>query len=1279
MKTVLRRRFFITVSFFGVLALIGGLAYDQSVPGAQLVAPKEALASYQFQPTGGAIVLGTAPAILGATAASAEGVNMGDWRGVVADDNLHFAVQSTGSGYNAYLDIAGVALNNANKIFVQTEFDLDATVPNTLVQICDWVSSAQVDGVADPQCPGGGWRNLNLNDTAITGTTPVAYSWEIYNGYWDDGGAGSLDTPLSNFTGSSSTVRIRYVSGINTTSIVHIDFLRIAAVINPVYSPAGLVVTSGGVRSGAYREVVHGVGQSGSDDVRLSLPATATGTADFYFPIRNVRTYSGANTILVRAEYSCSATGNSHRPKVYNFTTGAWEFLTLSAIACATGDVANAWARNNVNLSDYLLGGELRIGWETTSTGTQAVRLDQLYVMIGTTNSNNVGEISFGTLSAGSATSTQNLDMTGTADTWRIAAADESNTQAFATYGYDSDQDGTVEEASAANLDFSVVPPDDAFVTGIFFASRHMSGTGGTVQVGIKDYSGFTNTLGGWSPLGATGGTALVYTDNITVGTVTSGGVIGFMTNPGHHVSYTNNLMNLRLRTTAAGTAVTNSIAQWDFAMVSIQWVESADYPGTDASFGVTGGAIVTGSNPAILGATANGTEGVNTGDWRGALADDNVHFAVQSTSGGYDAYLDTAGVALNAANTIHIQTEFDLDATAPNTVVQICDWVSSVGVHGAADARCPGGGWRNINLNDAVINTVTPTAYHWQIYDGYWDTSATSSIATPLSNFVGSSSTVRIRFFSNINTTSIVNIDYLRLAAVINPVYSPGGATQLSGGTILGNYSQAVIGGAGQTGLDNAYLIVPATASAVADFYFSFFDVRTYTGMNSIVVRSEYSCNATGNTHRPKIYNFTTASWEDLTTASIACSTSDALNAWAVSNVTMSDYVNNGELRVGWRTLATGTQQIRIDSIYVVLGTTETTGSGEVTYGTTLSGSATSTRNLDMTGTSQVWSITSANETNTQSFASYANDSDNDAVLEEASAANLNFSTTVPVRGMVTGIFFASRYMSGVGGTVQPGIRDYSGFTNVTGGWSPVGAGGTTVLQYSDNIAAASVASGGAIGWITNPEDHVDMEAGLMNMRLRTSSAGASTSNSVAQWDFAQQSLQWVEVPIRSYITFSLSDTAVGFGALTPGASRYASGDRQGSVSSTSPAHAFAVRTNASGGYVVFISGTGPRCSGCGDTVIDPVGLAATTEVPGTEQFGARLQRLTGTASPSATFGLTTTWAFPTTTEPIEAVTGAGDGVESTMGVWYMANVSAATVGGLYSAPITFTVTGTF
>ncbi len=134
----------------------------------------------------------------------------------------------------------------------------------------------------------------------------------------------------------------------------------------------------------------------------------------------------------------------------------------------------------------------------------------------------------------------------------------------------------------------------------------------------------------------------------------------------------------------------------------------------------LTGGQLVVGTEKNADSATAAAAEGVNTGSWKGTLADDAFHWVVTGTTTGVDVQLTVGNVALNGANTLMIQTDFDLDNAALATVVQICDWVSATGVDNAADAQCTTGGWRTLNNRKTPIVATATTSYHWQIYDGY-------------------------------------------------------------------------------------------------------------------------------------------------------------------------------------------------------------------------------------------------------------------------------------------------------------------------------------------------------------------------------------------------------------------------------------------------------------------------------------------------------------------------------------------------------------------------------
>jgi hypothetical protein len=255
----------------------------------------------------------------------------------------------------------------------------------------------------------------------------------------------------------------------------------------------------------------------------------------------------------------------------------------------------------------------------------------------------------------------------------------------------------------------------------------------------------------------------------------------------------------------------------------------------------------------------------------------------------------------------------------------------------------------------------------------------------------------------------------------------------------------------------DTQYFEVPGTAGSVADFYWSFKNVKTYTGMNTIYVKAEYGCNTTGINHRPKIYNFASSTWEDLSTASIACATAaDVTGSWAKNNININDYLSTGasggEIRVGWRGLANGTQRLRFDYVYIIVGTTNTDSNDcEVTLGTGTATNCSNTRDIDQTGTNSYFINFAEDESATagtgEANSIYATDTTSSATVEEAVASNINFAVTLPDYAMPASVHYALRYDGGINSTnpdmlVTPALKDYSGL-NATqvGGWVTVGA----------------------------------------------------------------------------------------------------------------------------------------------------------------------------------------------------------------------------------------------
>ncbi|MSR71546.1 MAG: hypothetical protein EXS50_02690 [Candidatus Taylorbacteria bacterium] len=156
--------------------------------------------------------------------------------------------------------------------------------------------------------------------------------------------------------------------------------------------------------------------------------------------------------------------------------------------------------------------------------------------------------------------------------------------------------------------------------------------------------------------------------------------------------------------------------------------------------------------------------------------------------------------------------------------------------------------------------------------------------------------------------------------------------------------------------------------------------------------------------------------------------------------------------------------------------------------------------------------------------------------------------------------------------------------------------------------------------------------------------------------------------------LTFSISDGTIGFGTLVASGARYATGDTIGSGSNTSDAHTISVVTNASGGYVLTLSGT--TLTSGGNTIATT--SANTASTVGSEQFGLRLISNSGNGTVSSPYA-DSGFAFDSSNFPDGVASGVGDSVTTVFGTRYIGNISANTEQGSYSSTLTYVLTATF
>lgn len=124
-----------------------------------------------------------------------------------------------------------------------------------------------------------------------------------------------------------------------------------------------------------------------------------------------------------------------------------------------------------------------------------------------------------------------------------------------------------------------------------------------------------------------------------------------------------------------------------------------------------------------------------------------------------------------------------------------------------------------------------------------------------------------------------------------------------------------------------------------------------------------------------------------------------------------------------------------------------------------------------------------------------------------------------------MTSVYTAQSIMSGPAGNVNISIRDFSGIIGNTGGYSMMGiSAGATGLSIVDNIQSAAYQ--GSLG--SQAQNYIDTVNNKISLRLRTGTSGATTNNSINEWDFAMISPQWIETkPVYSQSAFRFFNNA--------------------------------------------------------------------------------------------------------------------------------------------------------
>jgi hypothetical protein len=251
-------------------------------------------------------------------------------------------------------------------------------------------------------------------------------------------------------------------------------------------------------------------------------------------------------------------------------------------------------------------------------------------------------------------------------------------------------------------------------------------------------------------------------------------------------------------------------------------------------------------------------------------------------------------------------------------------------------------------------------------------------------------------------------------------------------------------------------------------------------------------------------------------------------------------------------------------------------------------------------------------------------------------------------------------------------------------GAWGVALAGqAVTLTAPTDGVGVAAIAANacvqiqigthatlGATGntQITNPSS---ANSYILGIAGAFSDTGSTTINILTddQVDVAAE--------VAQSLTFSISDTSIGFGTLSASAARFATGDTTGSTTETE-AHNIIVGTNAANGYTMTASGTTLTNASNPTATITAIGAANTLVATGTEQFGIRITASGGTGSVAAPYAAGG-FAFDTAAFPDQIASATGATANTTYSLRYLGSIAANTDAGTYNAAITYVATANF
>ncbi len=446
-----------------------------------------------------------------------------------------------------------------------------------------------------------------------------------------------------------------------------------------------------------------------------------------------------------------------------------------------------------------------------------------------------------------------------------------------------------------------------------------------------------------------------------------------------------------------------------------------------------------------------------------------------------------------------------------------------------------------------------------------------------------------------------------------------------ITSATITGSGTLVFTNTAGGPGTSGTLSIAVRYDASNGDIASTTLDSRTYGGAVTVTNTGAIDRTATAGAGTFAFSSTLTTSRSGAGTLALDLNTNDP-------TTTVS-----GTLTIGSGTTlsANSANALNVNGNYTNNGTF-TDNSGTVT----LAGSSQQTLSGTLTGSSDFNHLTVTNN-------SGADPDSSPSVIFSASAATAGTFTagtaSVKIRFTASSTYtFQNIAFNGQASGTRVYLRSSSGGT----AWN-LNVAGTRDVRYSD------VKDSNACGQAPNIQAYDGTNVD-------------STGNSC--WDF------------DASITFSISDTTIGYGALDSTAARWATGDLAGSGTDSAAAHTMTVATNAGSGYAVTYSGATLTS---GANTIDVAAITNDADgTAGTEQFAMGFST-NGDATIATGYDHNATpasrdWTFvasTTTTVLSETVPTATE----TFSAFYLANISGTTQPGTYTTNITYIATATF